>query len=609
MKLIRRFHASLFSVLLLLTVHMESTTVADEPVKVFILAGQSNMVGHGKTRDGLNPAYDPDQPQSADNRREIPDGIGGLAWAVKTMPETFGPNGTDPLVDANGEWIVRDDVSVYSRIEVFKDKNNPGELTEGRTEKGRHTVGFGKGNWNGPEYGFGHVVGNALEHDVLIIKVATGGTSLRADWRSPTAVAKRGGEVGYMWPHMLRTVEHVLNNLGTEFPEFSERTYEFAGFGWHQGWNDRTQQGVAEYEANLVDLILDVRKEFGEKLPIVIANTGIGGSEVQGVGLELIQAQGAVADFEKYPSHKGNVAVVDTRPMYRDKSVSPSGFGYHWNHNGITHYEIGAGMGQAYLKLADSGNEYAAKEYVEIGIQSLLWKNPDYATDLRATQAESRPGPDEDPKSWNLWMRHHNDRKRWCAEQDVDLLMVGDSIVFRWSRTGRPVWEEFYADRKAVNIGSSGDRTYHMLWHFQNGGLDGMKDRNPKLVVVMIGTNNRGEVEKQGADTAYGILALLKEIHARLPESKILLMAIFPRDDKPDSPGRVRNDDINAIIKDYADNETVFWLDISDVFLNEDGTLNRELMPDALHPNVDGYRAWAKAMEPTLQRLLDEESK
>ena len=323
----------------------------DRPIQVFILAGQSNMVGHGKTRDGLNPEFDPNQPQSATNRREIPGGIGGLAWAVKTMPKTFGPKGTDPLVDDDGEWLVRDDVRVYSRIEVFKDKKNPGQLTEGRTQKGRHTVGFGKGSWNGPEYGFGHVVGNALEEDVLIIKVATGGTSLQFDWRSPTTVAQRGGEVGYMWTHMLRTVNYVLNNLGGEFPEYAGRKYELAGFGWHQGWNDRTEKGVAVYEANLAALIKDVRDEFGKDLPFVIANTGIGGSELKGVGLDLISAQGAVADFEKYARHKGNVAVVDTRPMYRDKSISPSGFGYHWNHNGITHYEIGAGMGKAYLQL------------------------------------------------------------------------------------------------------------------------------------------------------------------------------------------------------------------------------------------------------------------
>lgn len=346
-----RIHLLLFSLVLTWSVPSAQALGADHPIQVFILAGQSNMVGHGKTRDGLNPEYDASQPQSATNRREIPDGIGGLAWAVKTMPETFGPHGTDPLVDQAGQWLVRNDVCVFSRIEVFKDKTNPGKLTDGQTQKGKHTVGFGKGSWNGPEYGFGHIVGNALEPDVLIIKVATGGTSLQTDWRSPSAVAKRGGEVGYMWTHMLGTVNQLLENIGREFPEYSDRDYEIAGFGWHQGWNDRTEKGVAEYEANLADLIRDVRSEFSPNLPFVVANTGIGGAEVQGVGLKLIHAQNAVADDQKYPEHKGNVAVVDTRPMYRDKSVSPSGFGYHWNHNGITHYEIGAGMGKSMIEL------------------------------------------------------------------------------------------------------------------------------------------------------------------------------------------------------------------------------------------------------------------
>ena len=230
------------------------------------------------------------------------------------------------------------------------------------------------------------------------------------------------------------------------------------------------------------------------------------------------------------------------------------------------------------------------------------WEDPHYSTEFRATQAESRPGPDEG--GWTAWLLHSNDRTRWCTEQEVDLLMVGDSIVFGWSRVGKEVWDEFYGDRKAVNIGSSGDRTYHMLWHFQHGGLDGMKNRNPKLVVMMIGTNNRGQPELHGFDTAYGILALLKEIHAKLPESKILLMPIFPRGDTPDDAGRMRNEEINRIIKTCVDNETVHWLDISHVFLDEKGKLNRELMPDGLHPNVAGYRAWGKAMEPTIQKFL-----
>lgn len=235
------------------------------------------------------------------------------------------------------------------------------------------------------------------------------------------------------------------------------------------------------------------------------------------------------------------------------------------------------------------------------------WEDPTYDTNIRATQAESRPGPDEKPNSWKLWMKHHNNRVKAVAEQDVDLLMIGDSIVFGWGRVGRPVWDQWYADRNAVNIGSSGDRTYHMLYHLQNGGLAGMKERNPKCVVVMIGTNNRDDPAQNGADTAYGVLALLKEVHAQLPESKILLLPIFPRGDKPDDQGRLRNDKINAILKTYADNETVYWLDLADVFVNEEGILNRELMPDRLHPNVEGYKAWAKAMDPMIKQLLEEE--
>jgi beta-glucosidase len=247
-----------------------------------------------------------------------------------------------------------------------------------------------------------------------------------------------------------------------------------------------------------------------------------------------------------------------------------------------------------------------ASQSVKSDAPPMPWEDPAYDTSLRATQAESRPGPDEPENSWKLWMKHHNNRVNWVAEKPVDLLMVGDSIVFGWGRVGRPVWEKWYGERNAVNIGSSGDRTYHMLYHLQNGGLDGMKDRNPKCVVVMIGTNNRGEPDKQGADTAYGVLALLKEIHTKLPESKILLLAIFPRGDTPDDQGRVRNDQINAILKTYADNETVYWLDLEDVFVNDEGILNRKLMPDRLHPSVEGYKAWAEAMEPMIKKLLSE---
>jgi beta-glucosidase len=237
--------------------------------------------------------------------------------------------------------------------------------------------------------------------------------------------------------------------------------------------------------------------------------------------------------------------------------------------------------------------------------KKMPWQDPVYRKELPATIATSRPEAGVE-NGWDLWMKHHNNRAQWVAEKEVDLLMVGDSIVFGWDRIGKPVWDEFYGKRNAVNIGSSGDQTKHMLWHFQNGGLVGMKEKNPKVVLVMIGTNNRGIPELCGYDTAYGILALLKEIHAQLPKSQILLMPIFPRGLTPQDEGRRRNNEINQIIKSYVDEKTVHWLDIGHVFLNDDGTIKKDLMPDGLHPNEPGYRVWAKAMEPTIKKMLGE---
>lgn len=233
------------------------------------------------------------------------------------------------------------------------------------------------------------------------------------------------------------------------------------------------------------------------------------------------------------------------------------------------------------------------------------WQDPSYEKNLPATIEDSRAA-ERAKGGWTLFVRHSDNRIKWVAEQEVDYLVIGDSITFQWSRSAKEIWKKYYGHRKAVNIGSSGDRTQHMLWHIRRGGLDGMKDRNPKVVQLLIGTNNRGKPELKGEDTAAGILALLKEIHHRLPESKILLMALFPRGWKPDDKGRLRNNEVNEIIKHYADGETVIWVDLKDIFLDKQGNLSRELMKDGLHPTPKGYVAWAEAMEPMLKQMLGE---
>lgn len=183
----------------------------------------------------------------------------------------------------------------------------------------------------------------------------------------------------------------------------------------------------------------------------------------------------------------------------------------------------------------------------------------------------------------------------------IDLLFIGDSITQGWEKEGAPVWEKNYAKRNAFAIGFGGDRTENVLWRLQHGAVENM---SPKLVVMMIGTNNTGHRHEDPATTAAGIKNLLGELQQRLPDSKILLLAIFPRDEKADGQLRQINNGVNALIKSYADNKKIFFADINSVFLTKDGELSKDIMPDLLHPNEKGYELWAKALEPQLEKLL-----
>jgi beta-glucosidase len=205
-------------------------------------------------------------------------------------------------------------------------------------------------------------------------------------------------------------------------------------------------------------------------------------------------------------------------------------------------------------------------------------------------------------QSW--WMpRHQQKLADLAAQGEVDLLMIGDSITHGWETAGRAVWDEFYAGRKAFNLGFSGDRTEQVLWRLAHGAVDGI---HPKLVVLMIGTNNTGHRQDRPAQTAAGIRAILDDLERRLPAAKILLLAIFPREAAADAELRKLNDAVNERIAGLADDEKIFFLDIAGAFLSPDGSLSEEVMPDLLHPNETGYRLWAEAMEPTVGRLLNE---
>jgi lysophospholipase L1-like esterase len=196
------------------------------------------------------------------------------------------------------------------------------------------------------------------------------------------------------------------------------------------------------------------------------------------------------------------------------------------------------------------------------------------------------------------WLELHHRFVERAKEGHVDLLFLGDSITQGWN--DNDIWKRFYAPRNAANFGIGGDRTQHVLWRIKNGELDGIK---PKVAVLMIGTNNAGS--DTPAEIAHGITAIIQELRRKLPETQILLLAVFPRSQQPDSL-RDRLKSVNEKVASLDDGAHVKFLDIGKAFLEDDGTITKEVMPDYLHLSPLGYRRWADAMEPTLWSMLDE---
>jgi lysophospholipase L1-like esterase len=204
------------------------------------------------------------------------------------------------------------------------------------------------------------------------------------------------------------------------------------------------------------------------------------------------------------------------------------------------------------------------------------------------------------------WVARHEGFVREAKQGNVDLLFLGDSITDRWRNHGSNVWNAYYAPLHAVNFGISSDRTQHVLWRIEHGELDGI---HPKIIVLMIGTNNTGKekdnktVRNTIPEVAQGVAVIVQELRVKLPESKILLLGIFPRGNL-DDPQRAQAAVINTIIAKLDDGNMIRYLDIGPKFLETDGTLTREIMPDLLHPSEEGYTIWAEAMKPTLDVML-----
>jgi hypothetical protein len=297
------------------------------PVKVFILAGQSNMEGQAVVDlDG-------------------PDYNGGKGTLVYLMKDPAKAQLFKHLKNDQGEWAVRDNVWVsYQRDRASL---MTGPLTIG------YSV-YGDKHHFGAELQFGHVMGDCLPNQVLLIKTAWGGKSLFKDFRPPSS----GGEVGPYHTKMIEEIREALANLKQRFPDYDGGGYELAGFVWWHGWNDFCggKAAVEEYEQNLVNLIKDVRTELkSPNLPVVIGElTGPWGADCkEKAALAIRKAQ---ADAAARPEFKGTVLFVETHDFVRPAKESPNpGHGHHEFGNAETYFLVGNALGEGMKKLLSAG--------------------------------------------------------------------------------------------------------------------------------------------------------------------------------------------------------------------------------------------------------------
>ncbi|GBD35119.1 hypothetical protein HRbin36_00223 [bacterium HR36] len=211
------------------------------------------------------------------------------------------------------------------------------------------------------------------------------------------------------------------------------------------------------------------------------------------------------------------------------------------------------------------------------------------------------------------WLKRHEMFVSIASRGGIDVLFLGDSITDAWGgeghnpkAAGAKIFEREFVPLKAANFGIGGDRTQHVLWRIQNGELQGIQ---PKVVMLMIGTNNSNGNDNTAEEIADGITAIVREIHKRSPKTKVLLLGIFPRGKDPNNPAvkaqREKIARVNQIIAKLDDGgKTVKYMDIGHLFIQPDGYIPPEIMPDYLHLSEKGYELWAKAVKPVILELL-----
>jgi len=227
------------------------------------------------------------------------------------------------------------------------------------------------------------------------------------------------------------------------------------------------------------------------------------------------------------------------------------------------------------------------------------------------------PVPKIEEDNYDWWGRH---AEIMATKDSIDpeIVLIGNSITHFWGglpqlkdRNGKPLtprgpqaWNSAFKDYRVLNLGFGWDRTQNVLWRIDHGELDGL---NPKIVIVNIGTNNTSETKNcrknSASEILEGIKAVSDRIQTKLPRTKIILMAIFPREESPAHPRRALINDTNVLLADYAKKQNIAFIDIGPKMLSPDGTLSKEIAGDFCHPTEKGYQIWADALRPFLNDL------
>jgi len=207
------------------------------------------------------------------------------------------------------------------------------------------------------------------------------------------------------------------------------------------------------------------------------------------------------------------------------------------------------------------------------------------------------------PRSSHGYQRFLELNQRVKENQDqAQVIFVGDSITQGWEGNGKEVWAKYYAPRHALNLGIGSDHTQHVLWRLDHGNLDGLK---PKVAVVLIGVNNIPDDNNTPRHVLEGVTAVVKKLRQKLPQTKVLLLGIFPfREDF--CPQRAKALQVNQALHKLDDGNWIRFLDFGYLFIQPDGKISKDIMRDFLHLSPAGYRIWAEAMEPTLAAMLGE---